>query len=60
MAKPDPNAKPGQGGRFAALKEKLARNGASDPGALAASIGEKKYGRKRFTQMAQQGREDGK
>lgn len=56
MAKPNADAKPGQGGRFAALKEKLSRNGVNDPGALAASIGRKKFGVKRFQQMAQKGR----
>lgn len=43
---------------MAALKEKLSRNGVKDPGALAASIGMKKYGRKRFSEMAQKGRKE--
>lgn len=43
---------------MAALKEALARKGVSDPGALAASIGRKKYGRKRFSEMAQKGRRE--
>ena len=36
---------PGGGGRFAALKNKLAKKpGVTDPGGLAASIGRAKYG----------------
>lgn len=35
--------KPGGGGRFAALKAKLAAKGAKDPAALAASIGRKAH-----------------
>jgi hypothetical protein len=48
MAKPNSKAPLGQGGRFAALKQKLAKQGVKDPAALAASIGRKKYGKKRF------------
>lgn len=46
----------GGGGRFQALKTKLAKKGASNPGALAAYIGAKKYGQKRMTEMAAKGR----
>jgi len=47
----------GGGGRFAALKEKLAaRPGVTNPGALAASIGRKKYGAARFAKFSAQGR----
>ena len=47
----------GQGGRFAALKAKLAdRPGVTNPGALAASIGRKKYGAKKMAKMAAAGR----
>jgi hypothetical protein len=51
-------AKPplGSGERFAQLKSKLAAKGARDPGALAAAIGRKKYGKKRFQQLGQKGR----
>lgn len=50
-------AKLGSGARFAALKKKLAgRPGVTDPGALAASIGRKKYGNKRMAKMAAAGR----
>ena len=42
----------GGGGRFAALKGKLAKEpGITDPGALAASIGRKKYGAKKFAAL---------
>jgi len=46
----------GSGTRFRRLKEKLAREGAEDPGALAAWIGRKKYGKKRFQKLAARGR----
>ncbi len=53
MAKP----KLGSGKRFAALKSKLShRPGVTNPGALAASIGRKKFGRKRFAKLSAQGR----
>ena len=53
MAKP----KLGSGKRFQQLKEKLARRkGVRDPGALAAAIGRKKYGKKRFQELAAKGR----
>jgi hypothetical protein len=51
-AKPNAKAPLGQGGRFAALKGKLAKQGARDPGALAAYIGRKKYGKKKFQSLA--------
>lgn len=42
----------GGGGRFAALKGKLAKEpGITNPGALAASIGRKKYGAKKFAAL---------
>jgi hypothetical protein len=66
MAKANAKAPVGEGGRFAALKEKLssrrgkARTGKSrkvnNPGALAAYIGRKKYGKKKFQKMAGAGR----
>jgi hypothetical protein len=46
----------GGGGRFAKLKAKLEEKGDSNPGALAAYIGRKKYGNKKFAEMAQKGR----
>jgi phage head maturation protease len=45
-------AKLGSGARFRALKAKLAAKGASDPGALAAHIGRKRYGKAKFTALA--------
>jgi hypothetical protein len=48
---------PGGGGRFARLKRKLAkRRDVRDPGALAAWIGRRKYGNKRFQEMAAAGK----
>ena len=52
MAKP----KLGSGGRFKALKGKLAKKGAKSPGALAAWIGRKKYGKKKMAKWSAKGR----
>lgn len=52
-------AKPklGSGARFAALKSKLAgQKGITNPGALAASIGRKKFGKKKFQSLAAKGK----
>lgn len=49
-------APPGSGKNFAALKGKLAGRGVKDPGALAAYIGRKKYGRKGFAKLSAHGR----
>lgn len=46
------NPKPGSGSRFKKLSAKLAAKGASDPDALAAYIGRKKYGKGPFQKMA--------
>ena len=49
--------RPGGGGRFSALKSKIAARGnVSDPGAVAAAIGRAKYGKARFQKMAAKGR----
>lgn len=57
MAKPNAKAKLGSGGRFAALKAKLSKKpGISNPGAVAAAIGRKKYGAKRMAKWAAKGR----
>ena len=45
----------GGGGRFAKLETSL-KGKVSDPAAVAASIGRKKYGKKKFQQMAATGR----
>src|SRR5258706_10394601 len=42
----------GSGARFAKLKASLASKGATNPGALAAYIGRKKYGKGKFTKLA--------
>jgi hypothetical protein len=57
MATPNKNAPLGQGGRFAALKKSLAAKGnVSNPGAVAAAIGRKKYGAKKMSAMSAAGR----
>lgn len=48
--------KPGGGGRFAKLKGKLAKKGVRNPGAVAASIGRKKYGAKKMAKWSAAGR----
>jgi len=49
--------KPGGGGRFAALKEKLSHKpGVTDPGALAAAIGRRKYGSAKMAKFSAEGR----
>jgi len=58
IGRPNPG-KPrlGSGKRFAALKSKIAkRGGVRDPGAVAAAIGRKKYGKASFQKMAAAGR----
>lgn len=49
-------AKLGTGKRFKTLSRKLAAKGAKDSDALAAWIGRKKYGKKRFQELAAKGR----
>jgi hypothetical protein len=46
----------GSGQRFASLENKLANRGVRDPAALAAFIGRRKYGAKRFAQLGRRGR----
>ena len=47
----------GSGKRFAQLKAKLgARKGITNPGALAATIGRRKYGAKKMARMSAAGR----
>jgi hypothetical protein len=48
--------RPGGGGRFAAMKKKLAARGAKNPGALAAYIGREKWGSKRMAKWSAKGR----
>ena len=42
----------GGGGRFRKLQGELAAKGARDPAALAAFIGRRKYGAKKFNKLA--------
>ena len=57
MAKPNAHAPLGQGGRFVALKQKLSHEkGVTNPGALAAVIGARKYGRAKMQKMAAAGK----
>jgi hypothetical protein len=47
----------GSGERFSALKANLAnRPGVTNPGALAAYIGRKKYGKKKFASLSAKGK----
>lgn len=46
----------GSGERFAKLKSKLSSAGVKDPGALAAYIGRKKFGKKRFGKLSAGGK----
>ena len=49
----------GSGERYKQLVDKLEKQGAKNPRSLAAYIGRKKYGKKKFQQLAEQGRKDG-
>ena len=50
--------KPGGGGRFKKLEGELEhRNGVTNPGALTAYIGRRKYGAKRMAEFSAKGRE---
>lgn len=57
MAKPNPKAKLGAGGRFAAIEANA--KGARNPAAVAASVGIKKYGASKMAKMAAAGRKKG-
>ena len=46
----------GTGTRFKQLTSKLSKQGVKNPNALAAFIGRKKYGKKRFQQLAAKGK----
>lgn len=60
-AKPNPKAKLGEGGRFAAVEESVAKeSGVRDPAAVAAAIGRKAVGAKKMGQLSAQGRKDAK
>ena len=49
-------AKLGTGARFKALTKKLTKRGAKTPKALAAWIGRRKFGKKKFQGLAARGR----
>ena len=57
MAKPNPHAKLGSGGRFAALKQKIVAEGKSpaEAGAIAASAGRKAHGSKQMAAWSKAG-----
>lgn len=46
----------GGGGRFQKLEGELSHKGVSNPAAVAASIGRKKYGAKKMSSMSAKGR----
>lgn len=60
MAKPNANAPLGQGGRFAAVEASARASGARDPAAVAAAVGRKKYGKKKFAALGAKGRKASK
>ena len=49
-------SKPGSGKRFAAVEAAAKAGGASNPAAVAAAIGRKKYGKKKMAKMSAKGR----
>lgn len=46
----------GGGGRFEKVKRSAAKSGAKNPSGVAAAVGRKKYGKKKFEAMAAAGR----
>ncbi len=54
--KKEKQARLGSGERFKKLSSKLKKQGVDDPDALAASIGRKKFGKKKMAAMAAAGR----
>lgn len=50
----------GEGSRFAAIEAIAKAHGARNPAAVAASIGMKKYGKKRMAKLAQKGKKAAK
>jgi hypothetical protein len=50
----------GSGARFRAVEASAAKSGASNPAAVAAAIGRKKYGAKKMASMAAAGRKRAK
>lgn len=54
MAKP----KLGSGARFKAVERSAEKSGASNPAAVAAAVGRKKFGNKKMSQLAAKGKKD--
>ena len=50
-------AKLGSGARFKAVEASARKSGASNPAAVAAAAGRKKYGQKRMTSLAEAGKQ---
>jgi hypothetical protein len=50
----------GQGSRFKAIEEKAKKSGATNPAAVAAAAGIKKYGEKKMVKLEQKGKRDAK
>jgi len=57
-AKPNPKAKLGAGGRFAAVEAAAKKSGARNPAAVAAAVGRKKYGAAKMAKLSAKGRSD--
>lgn len=53
----DKKPKLGSGARFKAVEASARKSGASDPAAVAAAVGRKKYGAKKMASLAAKGRE---
>jgi hypothetical protein len=53
-------AKLGSGARFKAVEKSAVKSGATDPAAVAAAVGRKKYGQKKMTKLAIKGKKDEK
>ncbi len=56
MAKASTKPALGSGARFKAVERSAAKSGASNPAAVAAAVGIKKYGVKKMESMAQAGK----
>lgn len=56
MKKTAKKPKLGSGARFKAIEEKAAKYGATNPAAVAAAAGRKKYGNKKMTELAVAGK----
>jgi hypothetical protein len=50
----------GSGERFKAVEASARKSGASNPAAVAAAVGRKKFGDKKMAQLAEKGKKDAK